>query len=70
MLCRQIRKNLRLLRQEEIYCHYLNNELIIVKDIIIYDSVAHVFYVDKEFSHLGSLDSNIVIGCFVNINET
>ena len=44
---------------------YLHNELIEVKDINIYQSVAHVFYVDKPFAHMGSLDSNIVIGCFV-----
>ena len=44
---------------------YLHNELFIIKDLIFYDYVCHISYIDKEEIHQGGIDANIELGCFV-----
>ena len=44
---------------------YLHNELFIIKDLIFYDYVCHISYIDKEEIHQGGIDANIALGCFV-----
>ena len=44
---------------------HLTNDLIIVKDVLFYEHIAHLNFIEKKPIHQGGIDSNIAIGCFV-----